>query len=130
MVRRIRPVSSYFGRGAGGHRRLAYSSPRAGIAATLSAAALFALPVCSSGAVTNAGGGKRSHGASTSTCPWVDSTQPIAQRVAEVMSMMTLSDEIDMVEGQGKQLDEYGRSQNCRVGDIFRDSLRLLAVGW
>ena len=34
-------------------------------------------------------------------CPWVTSTQPIAERVAEVMNQMSLSNEITMVEGHG-----------------------------
>ncbi len=34
-------------------------------------------------------------------CPWLNTHQTVAQRVAEVMSHMTLSDEITMVEGQG-----------------------------
>ena len=35
------------------------------------------------------------------SCPWVGSTQPIAQRVAEVMSHMTVADEDFLVEGHG-----------------------------
>ncbi len=37
----------------------------------------------------------------TPRCPWLNSAQPIAQRVAEVISQMTISDEITMVEGHG-----------------------------
>jgi beta-glucosidase len=44
----------------------------------------------------------RAHAASPSAqCPWVDSRQPIAQRVADVIDHMTLANEITMVEGAG-----------------------------
>ena len=36
-----------------------------------------------------------------SQCPWVGSTQPIAQRVAQLMSQMTLAQEDFLVEGHG-----------------------------
>ena len=36
-----------------------------------------------------------------SPCPWVGSSQPVAQRVAQVLGQMTLSDEITLVEGHG-----------------------------
>ncbi|MBV9451869.1 MAG: glycoside hydrolase family 3 C-terminal domain-containing protein [Streptosporangiaceae bacterium] len=35
------------------------------------------------------------------SCPWVTSRAPISQRVAQLMSQMTLADEISMVEGHG-----------------------------
>lgn len=38
---------------------------------------------------------------STTSCPWVSSTAPVAQRVADVMRAMSLTDEITLVEGQG-----------------------------
>jgi beta-glucosidase len=37
----------------------------------------------------------------SSSCPWVTSTAPISQRVAQLMSSMSLSQEISMVEGHG-----------------------------
>src|SRR6266487_3728819 len=37
----------------------------------------------------------------TANCPWLSTHLTIARRVAMVMSHMTLSDEITMVEGQG-----------------------------
>jgi hypothetical protein len=41
-------------------------------------------------------------GAAASTqCPWLNSQQSIARRVAEVMGKMTVADEIDLVEGHG-----------------------------
>jgi beta-glucosidase len=39
--------------------------------------------------------------AATPSCPWATSHAPIAQRVAAVMSQMTIPNEITMVEGQG-----------------------------
>ena len=35
------------------------------------------------------------------SCPWVTSHAPVSQRVAQLMSQMTLADEITMVEGHG-----------------------------
>ena len=35
------------------------------------------------------------------SCPWVTSTAPIARRVSQLMSQMTLADKITMVEGHG-----------------------------
>ena len=57
-------------------------------------AALFAVPAtaaASQAAVTQGG----------ASCPWVTSTAPISQRVAQLMSQMTLADKITMVEGHG-----------------------------
>ena len=39
--------------------------------------------------------------ASAQTCPWVGSTAPTSQLVSEVMSQMTVNDEITLVEGDG-----------------------------
>ena len=39
--------------------------------------------------------------AASSSCPWVTSTAPISQRVAQLMGQMSLSQEISMVEGHG-----------------------------
>ena len=39
--------------------------------------------------------------AAGSSCPWVTSTAPISQRVAQLMAQMSLSQEISMVEGHG-----------------------------
>jgi beta-glucosidase len=39
--------------------------------------------------------------AASTSCPWVTSTAPISQRVAQLMSQMSLSQEISMVEGHG-----------------------------
>ena len=61
-------------------------------------AALFAVPATAAA----------SHAATSTSCPWVTSTAPIAQRVAQLMSQMTLADKITMVEG-------HGTSQPVRV---------------
>src|SRR5690348_10829725 len=39
--------------------------------------------------------------AAGSSCPWVASHAPVSQRVAQLMSQMSLADEITMVEGHG-----------------------------
>jgi beta-glucosidase len=39
--------------------------------------------------------------AATSSCPWVTSTAPVSQRVAQLMAAMSESQEISMVEGHG-----------------------------
>jgi len=39
--------------------------------------------------------------AAGASCPWVTSRAPISQRVAQLMSQMSLADEISMVEGHG-----------------------------
>ena len=54
-------------------------------------AALFAVPATAAA----------SHAATSTSCPWVTSTAPIPQRVAQLMSQMTLADKITMVEGHG-----------------------------
>jgi beta-glucosidase len=51
-----------------------------------------------------AGAAPRTHArahAADASCPWVGSSQPIPQRVADVIDHMTLADEITMVEGAG-----------------------------
>jgi beta-glucosidase len=59
-------------------------------------AALFAVPVTAA-----ASQAATSHAAASTSCPWVTSTAPIPQRVAQLMSQMTLADKITMVEGHG-----------------------------
>src|SRR6266568_1753497 len=39
--------------------------------------------------------------ADAASCPWVTSQAPVSQRVAQLMSQMSLADEISMVEGHG-----------------------------
>jgi len=60
-------------------------------------AALIALPAAW-GPSANAGSARP---AADSSCPWVISTAPISQRVAQLMGQMTLADKITMVEGHG-----------------------------
>src|SRR5579875_868495 len=93
-------------------RRLGWRGRRRGlvrgwrVAGTLTAAAGAALIMVPAGAAATTQGKVRAAAlaaspATESQCPWVSSRQPVAERVAEVMSHMTLSDEIDMVEGHG-----------------------------
>jgi beta-glucosidase len=44
---------------------------------------------------------RASEGSAQATCPWVISTAPVSQRVAQLMGQMTLSDKITLVEGHG-----------------------------
>ncbi|HEV3293834.1 MAG TPA: glycoside hydrolase family 3 N-terminal domain-containing protein, partial [Streptosporangiaceae bacterium] len=61
----------------------------------VSLAGLLGVPA----AAAQAGAGaQRAPGGS---CPWVTSTAPIAQRVAQLMGQMSLSQKISMVEGHG-----------------------------
>src|ERR1700761_5432244 len=39
--------------------------------------------------------------ASQTTCPWLTQSEPISQRVSQLMAKMTLQDEITLVEGHG-----------------------------
>jgi beta-glucosidase len=75
-------------RGPGGWRIAA-----TGGAAVL--AALIALPA------TGAVGQDAAAASTTTSCPWVTSTAPVAQRVAQLMAAMSLADKISMVEGHG-----------------------------
>jgi beta-glucosidase len=68
------------------------------------------------GAATHAPGGHPPRGhASSAACPWVGSTQPIARRVAEVMSHMTVADEDFLVEGHGTTNEGPNPSPNPYV---------------
>jgi beta-glucosidase len=62
-----------------------------------------------------AGAAKSARPAQASNCPWVGSTQPIAQRVAEVMSHMTVANEIFLVEGHGTTNEGINPSPNPYV---------------
>ena len=63
--------------------------------AAVSLAGLIGVPA----AAAQASPGARS--APSSSCPWVTSTAPIAQRVSQLMAAMSLSQKISMVEGHG-----------------------------
>ncbi len=65
-------------------------------------AGLVAVPAVAAPAIRSSGAGVAAGpGAAGSSCPWVTSTAPISQRVAQLMSQMSLSNEISMVEGHG-----------------------------
>jgi len=61
-------------------------------------AALLAVPVT---AATSQASVTANRAAASTSCPWVTSKAPIAQRVAQLMSQMSLADKITMVEGHG-----------------------------
>ena len=69
------------------------------------AAAALALPLAAlaapaSGAAAQAGGTARTT-ADTASCPWLNQSLPVAQRVSMLMAQMTLADKINMVTGAG-----------------------------
>src|SRR5258708_38988226 len=53
-----------------------------------------------SGAAAQAGGTARTT-ADTASCPWLNQSLPVAQRVSMLMAQMTLADKINMVTGAG-----------------------------
>src|SRR5947209_6515350 len=57
--------------------------------------------VAGQAATARAAGAAGAGGAAGASCPWVTSRAPVAQRVAQLMSQMSLADEISMVEGHG-----------------------------
>jgi beta-glucosidase len=61
-------------------------------------AALLAVPATAAASQASVSANRAT--ASTS-CPWVTSQAPIAQRVAQLMGQMSLADKITMVEGHG-----------------------------
>src|SRR5215469_15274599 len=74
----------------------------AAAAATVTLAALTAAP--GAAAQTRMAGGTSTaagRAAAPSSCPWVTSTAPVSQRVAQLMGQMSLSQEDSMVEGHG-----------------------------
>jgi beta-glucosidase len=68
---------------------------RGRLVAAVALAVLFAAPA------TAAAASQAAPDAGSGSCPWVTSTAPISQRVAQLMSQMTLADKITMVEGHG-----------------------------
>ena len=73
---------------------------------TVALAGLTAVPAAAAQAAgtpwTNGGpGAAAGQGLATASCPWVSSTAPISRRVAQLMSQMSLGNEISMVEGHG-----------------------------
>ena len=71
------------------------SPPRLGTARTLA----VALVTASAGLFGAVGAAAPAQAAAPASCPWVDSTAPIAQRVSELMSKMTLAQEISLMTG-------------------------------
>src|SRR5215469_15997294 len=72
---------------------------------TVTAVAALALPVVAlvapaSGAAAQAGGTARTI-ADTATCPWLNQSLPVSQRVSMLMAQMTLADQVNMVTGAG-----------------------------
>ena len=63
------------------------------------AAALLAVSAAAAGSQASASASPAS--AAGASCPWVTSHAPVSQRVAQLMSQMSLADEITMVEGHG-----------------------------
>src|SRR6266516_1090077 len=66
----------------------------AGVAAAL-------LAVSAAAAASQASASASPASAAGASCPWVTSHAPVSQRVAQLMSQMSLADEITMVEGHG-----------------------------
>ena len=60
-----------------------------------------ALVTASAGLFAAVGAAAPAQAAAPAACPWVDSTAPISQRVSELMSKMTLSQEISLMTGVG-----------------------------
>ena len=67
----------------------------------LTAGAVTALLAVPATAAAAAASPASVNSAASTTCPWVTSHAPISQRVAQLMSQMSLADEITMVEGHG-----------------------------
>jgi beta-glucosidase len=69
------------------------------VTAAVASAGLVGVPAAAAQATsTGAATGRAAVG---SSCPWVTSTAPVSQRVAQLMGQMSLSQELSMVEGHG-----------------------------
>src|SRR5262245_2386550 len=76
-----------------------YCARPAAAAAAVALAGLMAAPAGAAPTrMTGVAGGRP---APPGSCPWVASTAPISQRVAQLMGQMSVSQEISMVEGHG-----------------------------
>ncbi|MGD0700799.1 MAG: glycoside hydrolase family 3 C-terminal domain-containing protein [Trebonia sp.] len=71
-----------------------------GAAAAALALPLAALAATSSGAAVQAGATARTT-ADTASCPWLNQSLPVQQRVSMLLAQMTLADKINMVTGAG-----------------------------
>src|ERR1700733_4118013 len=74
-------------------------------AAVALALPLAALAAPASGAAAQAGGTARTT-ADTTTCPWLNQSLPVSQRVSMLMAQMTLANKINMVTGGGNRPGE------------------------
>jgi beta-glucosidase len=61
----------------------------------------LALVTASTGLFASVGAAAPAQAAASAACPWVDSTAPISQRVSQLMSHMTLAQEITLMTGVG-----------------------------
>ncbi|HLH58423.1 MAG TPA: glycoside hydrolase family 3 C-terminal domain-containing protein [Streptosporangiaceae bacterium] len=82
------------------HRVFSRTGRVTAVLAAAASAALVAIPSGAAGA-TARGAARVTGTAASTTCPWVTSHAPISQRVAQVMSQMSIANEITMVEGAG-----------------------------
>src|SRR5215469_12508987 len=71
------------------------------VAAAVALGGLLAVPASAQPRTAGATGMAGLRAARGGSCPWVTSTAPISQRVAQLMGQMSLSQEISMVEGHG-----------------------------
>ena len=72
------------------------------VTATVALGGLMAVPAAAAQAgIAERIGLASGQAAPGGSCPWVTSTAPISQRVAQLMGQMSLSQEISMVEGHG-----------------------------
>ena len=69
-------------------------------------------------------------GAPGGSCPWVISTAPISQRVAQLMSQMSVSNEISMVEGHGTSNPYVFYTPAISSLCIPAFGLRMARPGW
>lgn len=81
-----------------GHQRWRLA---AGGAAALAALGTLACVPAAQASSARPGSAGTSAAPGSSSCPWVTSRAPVNQRVADLMSHMTLADKISMVEGHG-----------------------------
>jgi beta-glucosidase len=66
------------------------------VRAVSAAVAMVLVPAALAG-----GAGRAAAARAAGSCPWVTSTAPVSQRVAQLMGAMSVNDEISMVEGHG-----------------------------
>ena len=82
----------------GGRR---YQAWRLAVVVMVALGVLMPVPASARAGPAGGTGAAAWHDAPAASCPWVTSTAPISQRVAQLMGQMSLSQEISMVEGHG-----------------------------